>query len=283
MPESSLHPRVEFDLQSRASVFGADEVIRVAAGGEAFWDWYARAIRPDRPFRLESVPGVPAYPVSNSKVALWYSGGVESTYTLDEVRHLEPVPLHIEDYDVFRSDHRRIGQIHFICAALGSAAGYSRIFLGVERDDLLLSHTPQGRSYLERTPAFIEAWSRYQPQHALETVCGHLYKEQIMLRLKERGLRITGTCDRIRGGEWCGDCYKCFEAFYTSKAVGLDLGIRLSRVAIHRYLAEFTRYVQSEFRDNYNNAYQHYVRLQILYRLRFEPEVDGYERAIDAS
>lgn len=267
------HPRVLLDLRARQQVLGQSEEIEVPRGAEPFWSWYAETARFGRPFRLRPVDA-PPYPPGDGRVALWFSGGVESTYSLDELRPLNPVLLKIEDYPVFQGEHRRIGQIHFLCAALGSAAGFCRVFLGVERDDMLLSNNPQARRYLERTPVFLDAWSRQHPEHRVDSVCRHLYKEQILLKLRERSLQITGTCDRYRGGRWCGECYKCFEAFYTAKAVGLDLGIRLAGASCARYMEEYRTYVASEFRDNYNNVYQHYARLQIVHGLRFEPERD---------
>jgi hypothetical protein len=184
------------------------------------------------------------------------------------------VRLQIEDFPVFASEHRKIGQIHFLCAAVAASLGFRRTYLGVERQDLVLAHNEFARGYVERTPDFIAAWSAYQPEHELVTVCGHLAKEDILRWLCERGIPITGTCDRLRGGRWCGDCYKCFEAFYTAKAVGLDLGFRLSRRGFDQYHGEYRRFVESDFTDNYNNAYQHYARLQILYHVKFEPEGD---------
>lgn len=274
MSGSELHPRLAFDLQARLQVFGAEEVIHVPSGAESFWEWYAATIRCGRPFRLSPAEDVPPYPPPTREYALWFSGGVESTYTLEQIRDINPDLLRIDDYPVFFGEHRRVGQIHFICAAVAASLGYAETFLGVERNDLLLAHDPFSRRYVERSPAFVEAWSRYQPEHRLASVCSHLHKEEIIAWLDRRQLRVTGTCDRLRGGLWCGDCYKCFEAFYSAKAVGIDLGIRLSRRAFDEYHAEYRRYVESDFTDNYNNAYQHYVRLQIMYHLRFEPDVD---------
>jgi hypothetical protein len=269
-----LHPRVVFDLNARSQVFGPDAVIEVAAGSEEFWNWYARTVRFGRPFQLVPVADAPPYPAATRGTAIWFSGGVESTYTLEEIRSTDPVVLRIEDYPVFESEHRRIGQIHFLCTALGSALGFSRIYMGVERNDLLLANNSLSRLYVERTPAFLEAWSRYQPDHAAVSVCGHLHKEEIIRSLYERRLAITGTCDRYRGGRWCGDCFKCFEAYFSAKAVGIDLGIRLTPRAFSEYHGEYRSYLDSGFTDNFNNAYQHFLRLQVMYHLKFEPQRD---------
>ena len=274
MSGSELHPRLAFDLEARLQVFGDGEVIRVPAGAETFWEWYATTIRCGRPFRLSPAEDAPPYPPPTRGHALWFSGGVESTYTLEQIRDLNPDILRLDDYPVFFGEHRRVGQIHFICAAVAASLGYAETFLGVERNDLLLAQDPFSRRYLERSPAFVEAWSLYQPEHRLASVCSRLHKEEIIAWLDRRRLRVTGTCDRLRDGLWCGDCYKCFEAFYSAKAVGIDLGIRLSRRAFDEYHAEYRRYVESDFTDNFNNAYQHYVRLQIMYHLRFEPDAD---------
>ena len=221
--QSDLHPRAAFDLHARQQVFGLDPVIQIATGSEPFWEWYASTIRCGRPFELRPVSDVPPYPEPARELAIWYSGGVESTYTLAQIRHLDPVLLRLEDFPVFLGEHRRIGQIHFLCAAVAASLGFRLTYLGVERQDLLLAHHPFARGYVERSPAFVEAWSAYQPAHRLATACGHLAKEEILRWLCERRIPITGTCDRPHGGRWCGDCYKCFEAYYTAKAVGLVL------------------------------------------------------------
>jgi hypothetical protein len=189
-------------------------------------------------------------------------------------RGIEPTLLHIEDFAEFSGPDRRIGQIHFLCASIASSLGFGPIYLGMERADLLLGQNAFMRSYVERHPVFADWWSEYQPEHPLVTICGDLHKEQIIAWLHERSITVTGTCDQLSGGRWCGDCYKCFEAFYSAKAVGIDLGIRLARRAFERYYAEYRRYVDSGFSDNFNNAYHHYVRLQISYGLVFDPESD---------
>lgn len=269
----SVHPRVAFDLRTRQQVFGPEEVIEVAQGGEEFWEWYAATVRFDRQFQLVT-RSAPPYPTSNGKHALWYSGGVESTYTLEQIRGASPAILRIEDFPLFQSKHRRIGQIHFLCAAVASALGFNPIYLGVERNDLLLGKNRLSRQYVERTPGFLKAWSQYQPEHRLVSACSNLHKEEIIVWLHEKNIQITGTCDRLRNGQWCGDCYKCFEAFYAAKAVGIDLGIPLTRRGFDQYYGEYRRYVDSGFQDNFNNAYQQYVRLQIVYNLTFDPEKD---------
>lgn len=274
MEEVKTHPRLLFDLRTRQQAFGPGEVIEIADGSEEFWIWYASIIRLERPFRMVRCAEAPPYPAANGKRALWFSGGVESTYTLAHIRHLDPTLLHVEDFELFQSEHRKIGQIHFLCAAVASSLGYSQTYLGVERNDLLLCDDSFSRGYVERSNEFLQAWSRYQPEHSLLSVCNHLHKEEIIAWLQQKGLQITGTCDRYRGGRWCGDCYKCFEAFYTAKAVNIDLGIRLTRRAFTQYHGEYRRYIDSEFRDNFNNAYQHYVRLQIMRHLKFEPDTD---------
>lgn len=273
-PADELHSRMSFDLRTRQQVFGPNEEIEVAAGAEDFWNWYASTVRYGRPYRLQSVIGIEDYPPATRDCALWYSGGVESTYTLQQIKERNPVLLSIGDYAVFDGPHRRIGQIHFLCATIAAILGFRTTYLGIERTDLLLAHNELSRRYLERTAEFTVRWSSYQPEHALRTVAGHLHKEEIIRWLVERNIPITGTCDRFRGGRWCGDCYKCFEAFYSAKAVGIDLSLPLKREAFHRYYQQYRRYVESGFTDNYNNAYQHYARLQITYGVVFDPDAD---------
>lgn len=263
-----------FDLNARRQTFAHEGSIHVPSGSEQFWNWYASMARGCGDYELVAVDGVLPYPPVTHPYALWFSGGVESSYTLEQVRDLKPDLLHIEDFPVFFGEHRKIGQIHFLCAAIAASLGYATTFIGVERNDLLLANNTLSRRYLERSSAFIDEWSNYQAEHKLVSVCSHLHKEEIISWLVEHRVKITGTCDKYRGGSWCGDCYKCFEAFYSAKAVGVDLGIPLTRRAFNEYYSEYRRFVDSDFTDNFNNAYQHYARLQIMYHLRFEPERD---------
>ncbi|HEX6719265.1 MAG TPA: hypothetical protein VF088_19320 [Pyrinomonadaceae bacterium] len=274
MTQTEPHPRMMFDLNARRQTFGNSRSICVPSGSEEFWDWYVSLIRCGGDYELVSVDGVAPYSPPTRQCAVWFSGGVESSYTLEQVRHLNPDLLHIEDFPLFFGEDRKIGQIHFLCAAIAASLGYATTVIGVERNDLLLANNPFSHRYVERSPAFVEAWSRYQPTHKLVSVCSHLHKEEIISWLVEHGVEITGTCDTYRGGRWCGDCYKCFEAFYSAKAVGIDLGIPLTRRAFDTYHSEYRRFVESDFTDNFNNAYQHYTRLQIMYHLRFERERD---------
>src|SRR5579885_3588035 len=91
-----LHPRAAFDLRARAQTFGSGETIDVPQGAERFWHWYASTVRCGRPFRL-SPHTVAAYPPATRESCLWFSGGVESTYTLEQVRAEAPVLLDIAD------------------------------------------------------------------------------------------------------------------------------------------------------------------------------------------
>lgn len=274
MRTDELHPRTLFDLAIRRQVFQGGRVITVPRGSERFWDWYARTMRFGEEFKLEPVAAVPEYPPPDRGAALWYSGGAESTYSLEILRDEKPDLLSIEDYEVFTGPDRRIGQVHFICAAVAAGIGYRTIYLGMERDDFLLSRAKQAQQYAERDPLFTEKWSGYQPLHELRTVCGHLPKEEIIRWLAECGILITGTCDRRTGGSWCGECYKCFEAFYFARAVDVDLGIRLVRTSCERYYAQYRRYVDSRFADNFNNSYHRFVRLQMQYHITIDPEQD---------
>ncbi len=270
-----LHPRVAFDLAAREKVFGDAATVEVPREDLEFWSWYARTVRCGEPCQLVPVDGVPAYPAPDGRVALWFSGGVESTYTLEQIRGQHPVLLRAEEFPAFASRHRHIGEVHFLCAALASAMGFSRIYLGVERHDLLLAKTRFAHGYVERHPSFLHAWSRYQPAHQLVSVCEQLHKEEILSWLIERDVKITGSCDRFKDGTWCGDCYKCFETWYTAKAVGHRLEmIPLSRWGWDQYHASYREYVDSGFRKNYRNAYQHFARLQMTYHLEFDREAD---------
>lgn len=266
-----IHPRAAFDLEARHRIFGDAPAVEVPREDLEFWTWYARKIRCGDACELIPIDGVPRYPAPNGKVALWFSGGVESTYTLEQIRDLNPVLLRAEDFPVFTSRHRNIGELHFICAALATSMGFSKIFLGVERHDLLLANTRFAHAYLERHPDFLHAWSRYQPDHQLVSVCEYMHKEEIIAWLWDHKIKITGSCDRFKDGTWCGDCYKCFEAWYTAKAVGIKLDmIPLSRWGWDQYHRSYRDYIDSGFVNNYRNAYQHYARLQMTYHLTFD-------------
>jgi hypothetical protein len=265
-----LHERTRYDLAVRRRVFSDDPVIDVPAGTEAFWTWYADTVRFGTPYRLRPVEGVPPYPPPERPVALWFSGGAESTYTLRQIEHLTPDLLSIGDFAAFTGPDRRIGQIHFLCAAIAAGMGYAETYLGMERDDLLLRRTRFAQRYVERHPVFAERWTGYQPQHRLHTVCGHLDKEEVIAWLVAHDVPITGTCDNHDDGTWCGDCYKCFEAYYFAKAVGLDLGFRLTERAFTEMCGTYRRYVDTDFAESFNNSYHRFARLQILYGIEFD-------------
>ncbi|MEU7225651.1 hypothetical protein [Streptomyces chrestomyceticus] len=279
VPAAQLHERTRYDLRLRRQVFDGSPVLHVPRGSEEFWTWYARTMRfGDAPDSYELVPvdGVPPYPEPERPAVLWYSGGVESTYSLHVLRErgVEPDLLHIEDFDVFEGPDRKVGQIHFLCAAIASGLGYREIYLGMERDDFLLTPTKKAQRYTERHPVFAQWWSSYQPSHMTRTVCGHLEKEEIIRWLVERKIPITGTCDHYDDGTWCGECYKCFEAFYFAKAVGLDLGIRPVRASFEEYYSEYQRYLDSRFTDNFNNSYHRFSRLQMQYGMPIDLDRD---------
>ncbi|HET7229007.1 MAG TPA: hypothetical protein VFJ16_03360 [Longimicrobium sp.] len=274
MAMDPVSSRMSFDLRARRQVHGPELQIDVAADAEPFWEWYASTIRAGRPFRLNSVADAPAYPPATQGCALWFSAGVESTYTLEHIRHLNPVLLQIEDHPVFLGEDRKIGQVHFLCAVTSASLGFSVTYLGVERNDLMVVRGAASRPYVERTPEFLERWSASHPGHRMETVCGGLHKDQIIAWLVEHGIPIMGTCDRLKDGRWCGGCYKCFEAFYSAKAAGVDLGIRLRGDECASYYDEYRRYIDSGFTDNYNNAYANYVRLQIVHQISIDPAAD---------
>jgi hypothetical protein len=269
-----LHPRTLTDLRIRREIFGEQRAVEIPRGSEEFWTWYARTIRFGGEFELVPVDGMPEYPEPAREAVLWYSGGVESTYSLQLLRNQNPDLLSINDYEVFTGPDRKVGQIHFICAAIAAGLGYRTIYLGMERDDFLLSRSRKAYGYVERHPTFAARWAAYQPDHELRTVCGDLDKEEVIRWLADRGIEITGTCDNFDDGQWCGECYKCFEAFYFAKAVDIDLGIPLSRRYFSDYYGKYQRYVASGFTDNFNNSYHRFARLQMRYLIEFDPDQD---------
>lgn len=266
--------RLRIDLDVRRQILCDATTVPIPRGSLPFWTWYSSIARRGEDLRFVEYDCEHAYPAASRRVALWYSGGCESTYTLAEIGDQELDLLRIEDFRLFTSEHRRYGQIHFLCAAVAAALGYRCTYLGVERHDLLLPHTAAAGRYLERSPGFLDAWSAYLPEHELKSVCRALAKEEILRSVVQRGLRLTGTCDRYKDGRWCGDCFKCYEAFYTAKAATVALPIRLHGDAFDRYHGEYQRYLQSGFVDNFNNAQQYFLRLQVMYNIRFDREAD---------
>lgn len=271
-----LCERALLDLDTRFAIHENKSVIEIAEDGLEFWEWYSGIIRPNNPPRFNILDCSPQYSKLSLKntVALWYSGGAESTFTHETIRKQNPDLLNINDFELFSGPHRTIGQIHFLSAVQSASLGYEISYLGVERNDLLLTPHSLARGFIERSSEFLERWSIYQPNNQIRSVCSHLYKEQIIKWLIKKRIRITGTCDILKGGDWCGGCFKCFEAYYSAKAVGLSLGFKLDPKKSTRFFAEFNRFIQSNFQDNYNNSYQHFVRLQICYHLEIDPKKD---------
>jgi hypothetical protein len=275
--------RLKIDLDIRRQILNGAQAIRIPEGSRTFWSWYCEIASRGSCVDLSEYPCGHKYPPVSRGVALWFSGGCESAYTLDVIRKLNPDLLRIEDFDLFGGEHRRHGQIHFLCAAIAAALGYHLTYLGVERNDLLLPHIERGGHYLERGVAFLDAWSAYLGDRSLRSVCRDFTKEEILRMVAERGLRLTGTCDNCKDGNWCGDCFKCYEAFYAAKAVGVSLPVRLKRAAFDRYYSEYQNYMASGFRDNVNNAQQFFLRLQVIYGVRFDREADCSTDGPDSS
>ncbi len=280
MDELSNCARLTLDLEIREQIQTGAPQVAVPEEGLSFWRWYKDWVNPFAKITLTPMHDAPSYPPISRQSALWYSGGCESTYCLDEISKTEtPDLLAIGDFDLFEGRHRRYGQIHFLCAAIGAALGYRTTYAGVEKNDLLYSRVRIGDRYqggltIERTPEFMARWTAYVGDRAFTSVCSHLTKEQIYLELADRGLTIIGTCDTFDDGTWCGSCFKCFEAYYSCKAVGLEPPTKLSYQAFDTFHEEYARYVASGFRDNTNNAAQYFVRLQVIYGVQFERERD---------
>ncbi len=273
--------RLQADLKARRRLFGGAESIEVPAGGLNFWQWLAEYVRPGCVVKIHESDEIPPYPKPERGQALWYSGGCESTYTLHQLANTKLDLLSIDSFQLFRSDHRAVGQIHFLCAAIAAALGYEIAYLGVERHDLLL--TSMSGRYVERSPLFLDAWSDYLGGERVRSLCRELPKEQILEKIFRQGLRISGTCDNLKDGNWCGNCFKCFEAFYTAKSIGRRLPIELMPEAFDRYHAEYTAYVRSQFKDNYNNAQQYFLRLQVIYGITFEKDQDCVKRLLGSN
>lgn len=275
--ERNINLRALQDLVIRQQIFGSNKVIRVPVNYDRkFWLWYAHSIRfrQECVFKIDDTLEPLEYPEPSKSVALWYSGGVESTYTLHKIKHLNPDLLSIDDYPVFFGTHRNIGQIHFLCAVVGAQLGYKQIYMGVEKNELFLCQNTVAYSFVERDPLFIEYWNSYRPQNKITSVCTNLHKEEIVKYLHEFDIQITGSCDNIANG-WCKQCFKCFEAFYSAKVNNIDLGFKLKREAFERfYNQEYLAYIASGFKKNPYNALQYFVRLQISYGLEFDSKQD---------
>jgi hypothetical protein len=274
--EAEQHPRLLLDLEIRHKIFGGERNIEIPRGTQAFWSWHSSFSSPHDNLYFVEIEGAPAYPTPHRGRALWFSGGVESTYTKHKLAAPEVEELKIEDFAVFQGRHRKVGQIHFICAALSAAMGYETAYLGIERHDLLIPKVGSGRRYVERSTSFLDAWNRYLADTRIDSLCSSLSKEEILERVLDNHLSITGTCDTHKDGRWCGDCFKCYEAYYTAKAIGRNLGFKLRPAAFDRYFSEYARYLESNFSDNYNNAQQYFARLRIMYDVTFDKSADCF-------
>ena len=272
--QAEQHPRLLLDLEIRHKIFSGETRVSVPAGTIPFWNWHSSYASPHSDISFIEINDAPSYPAAHRNRALWFSGGVESTYTKFKLEDSQIDLLKIEDFSVFEGRHRKVGQIHFICAAISAALGYQTAYMGMERNDLLVPRIGIGRRYVERSPLFLEAWNKYLGNERIESLCKFLTKEEILMEVLDNGLTITGTCDNCKDGRWCGNCFKCYEAYYTAKAINRDLGFKLSADAFQRYFSEYKTFVDSYFSDNYNNAQQYFARLQILYGLKFDPKTD---------
>lgn len=268
--------RAVLDLQARRALYEGASSIQVAKQGVDFWLWYSAMLRPGNMPQIDVLEDAPLYPERDAvrPFALWFSGGIESSYTLQRISHLEPDLLSIDDFKLFSGSDRSFGQIHFLCAVVSATLGYNVSYIGVERNDLLLTKNATHQGFIERSPEFLDKWSSYQPNRQMHTICRDLHKEEILANLVAAGGKVTGTCDFFKDGRWCGGCFKCFEAFYTAKAIGVSLGISLDGKKCSRYYSEYERFIKSGFQDNYNNAYQYFVRLQIVYGLDMDSAND---------
>lgn len=272
--------RLNLDLEIREKIQQGKPEVDMPEGGMGFWHWYKGWVNPFAEIVFRPIKNAPTYPPLSRDSALWYSGGCESTYCLDEIGRTEtPDLLSISDFELFEGRHRSYGQIHFLCAAIGATLGYQTTYAGVERNDLLLSRVVKNDRYLggltvERSPEFMDHWTDYVGDRAFTSVCRDLTKEQIYLELDARGLQIRGTCDVFDDGTWCGSCFKCFEAYYSCKAVGLAPPTKLSYQAFDTFYAEYEQYLSSGFQLNVNNAQQYFLRLQVIYGVQFERDSD---------
>lgn len=265
--------RLALDIDIRQRLYEDSPTLQVPVGTARFWRWLAGYVRPNSIPRIVEREGFPEYPEPDRGEALWFSGGCESTYTLDSLGGAKVDLLSIDDFPVFSGPARAHGQIHFLCAAISAALGYRRAWLGVERHDLLLTRLGGGR-YVERSPEFLDAWNAYMGRERLQSLCRDLPKEEVLRRVLDRRLPLTGTCDNNKDGSWCCECFKCYEAYYTAKAIGRDLGFKLKRSAFRRFQHEYSVYLSSGFRNNFNNAQQYFLRLQAMHGTLFSEEED---------
>ncbi len=248
--------------------------------GARFWTWYGGMVRPELSRRTSaaadpsgSTAAAPQFPAPSGRVAVWYSSGAKSTYTLARVEHLRPTVLRYEDYEPFLAPYRGEGFLPLILAAASAGMGFSVAYLGVERNDLVVGAEPSTWRHVERTPAFIDQWNHFHPQHRLRSCCRDLEKEAVVAALLDEG-RSFSSCHRRRSG-WCRDCHGCLEAYYSAKATGRDIGFRLTRSVFDQvHTGEYRPYVASDFRRNPRNDLQYLVRLQIVHGLTFEPDRD---------
>lgn len=241
----------------------------------AFWVWYVRALRSDRLVQVQPAPEpMDDFPEPNGGICLWYSERPEAVYTLQTIAHLRPTLLCFEDYadslEPFSSESR---PSNFVLACVAAGLAYSVTYLGVTRNDLPIAIAGATPASIEDSADFIRAWNQFHPRHRLRSCCAHLYKEEIIRELLTAGVPFS-NCD-TRTSAWCGDCFGCFEAYYCAKAVGFDPGFRLtSRIYDQIYNQAYLDYLKSEFKNDSMNVLHNFVRLQMIYKLAFDPSVD---------
>lgn len=245
-----------------------------------FWAWYANNMRSGSSVQVHpSSERLDDFPEPNGAVCLWRSDRSASAYTFHTIAHLRPTLLLVEDYSDFlepfygKEQGLESRQSNLVLACLSAGMGYSVTYLGVERDDLLIGVGRATHASIERSPEFITTWNRFHPRHRLRSCCAHLHKEQIIRKLLTTGVPFS-NCDSFKS-TWCGDCFGCFEAYYSAKAVGLDPGFRLTgRIYDQIYSQAYLDYLKSGFKNDPADVLHYFVRLQIVYKLEFDRSVD---------
>jgi hypothetical protein len=245
-----------------------------------FWFWYAGMIHRNHSVHIQpSREQLDSFPEPNNGVCLWCSNKAAFAYTFHTIAHLHPTLLRVEDYSNFlalfynKEHDLENRQSNLVLACLSAAMGYSVTYLSIERDDLLIGVDRITGASIEHSPEFITTWNRYHPRHRLRSCCAHLHKEEIIRELLTNDVPFS-NCDNEKT-TWCRDCFGCFEAYYSAKAIGLELGFRLtSRIYDQIYGHAYADYLKSGFKNDPANILHYFVRLQIIYKLKFERSVD---------
>lgn len=233
-----------------------------------FWERYAKQVRGAGGVRVETAPAGVMFPAPTGQVGVWVDRGLAATYTRLHVRHLRPRELDYGRYRQLVEPVRDTAPMQFVLAVLSAHEGLSAAYLPVMRrlaPDRLASEDPL---------TFSTLWNDEHDSPRLQSLCSNLTREQLLLATPPEAALQSLDCERD-STTWCGECLSCFESFYAAKAVGRDLGFRLTPAAFDAFYTDrYRTYLDSEFRSEPENELQLLVKLQMDFGLEFDRIAD---------